>query len=75
MWKIGAMQKPIELRLKEKDSVISQLNKELQVFILDSKLRFILEFQKNDTVKSLIDTLTQLEAMVEDKQEKLEQRN
>jgi hypothetical protein len=44
MWKIGAMQKPIELRLKEKDSVISQLNKELQVFILDSKLRFILEF-------------------------------
>lgn len=76
-WKIDAMQQHIELRLKEKDSMIAQLSNQLQVYTNENsrlQTEIHLGVLENDTVKSLMDTLARLEAMIEDQQQELEQK-
>ena len=76
-WKIDAIQQHIKLRLKEKDSMIDRLSNQLQGCMNQNsslQTEIHLGVLENDTVKSLMDTLSRLEAMVEDQQEELEQK-
>ena len=77
-WKIDALEQNMELRLKEKDSIISQLNKKLKNYRNNTSL-LTNEIRKRDAEKSFsefkLDAKIKLESTIEEQHVELEQKD